>query len=538
MSAAANIRLLLWVYYRSFVNGLARGDWKSRWKNAGVFFSRLLAFAAFYLIFRYALFEGAAATGENEAGITAMVLSVMHALGALLLLGAIRFAYQVFYLSADLEWLLASPVPSSRIFIAKFLENWMYSGLIVFSFGWPIALAYGAFAGAPGAYYPVALVATALLAAYSGSIGILVCLPLMRYVTAKRFRELLLTLSMVLTIGLYLVFRLAGISEQGQASVFQPGWLPTTHLGNIVRSSAAGDWSSTLNPSIAFILPGVFIAAIAYTVSLRLYLKGLQRKGEADERIRARKGEGFIYQASSLLSADIRAVIVKDALETIRSPRQWFYLIFAIAIIALQLANPGTEGAQIAQLILILFIISIFSQELTVLGISREAEMFPMIAVGGIPAWRLYTAKWLVAFIPTALFGFLVVTAMGIMRGDNLAGVAADAGIVLVGVVPLVSYSLMMGSLFPHFKAYRTRRRISPWVLMLNMFFTMILIILVVFPLGIARGFMGKQDSPLWVSLMITSFAIAASIVITSVSFTVGSYRLRKMLKDAPVTED
>jgi len=535
MTAASNMRLLMWVYARSFINGLTHGSGKERFKNIGVLASRLFAFVAFYFFFRYLMFGGAAMTGADEREISAITSSMIHALGAFLLLGAIKFAYQVFYLSPDLEWLLSSPIPTSRIFIAKFIENWIYSGQIVFSFGWPIVIAYGAYSGASLAYYPIVILATAILAVYSGAIGVLICLPFMRYVTANRLRELLLTLSMGLSIGLYIIFRNAGLTTQGNVTEFQPWWLPTTHLGNIIESSINGEWATALLSCVVFLIPAILLAGIAYVVSLRLYLSGLQRKGEADERIRAREGEGFMYRLARLLPTDIRAMAIKDALTTIRSPRQWFYLIFAIVFIGFQFMSGESHGPGAVHLFLLLFIVSIFSQELTVLSISRESDSFPLVAVSGIPSWRVYAAKWITAFIPTIIFALTVAIVGGILREQTFINTIIDMLIVLIGVVPLISYSLMIGCLFPDFKAYRSRRRVSPWVLFMNMFFTMLLITLIIFPLYLVRSPLSDGGYPLWLNIALIAFAITISILITAISFAAGSTRLRRFLSNVPV---
>ena len=141
-NAAAGIRLIFWVQARTFINGLTRGEPRTRLKNAGILLLRVVAFSVFYLVIRFG-FLGIASQPGVDAGFSKIMLSSMsHALGAILLLGAIKYAYQVFYLSEDLEWLIASPVPTSRVFIAKFIEKWGYSGHIVFSLGWPLCLAH------------------------------------------------------------------------------------------------------------------------------------------------------------------------------------------------------------------------------------------------------------------------------------------------------------------------------------------------------------------------------------------------------------
>jgi len=533
MIAFAEIRLLLWVQFRALINGLLRGEPSSRLKNWAGSLIRLIAFGAIYVVMRYGFFELAAMPEAPKGMADLFIIFLLHMLGAILLLGAIRYAYQVFYLSDDLEWLLSSPVSSSRIFTAKFIENWMYGGQIVFTLGWPICIAYGVSVRAPFGYYPLTLAATALLAVYTGAVGVLVCLPLMRYVAAKRLRELLLTLSMGLSIGLYIILRQLGYAFGGNVLNKGPEWLPTTQLVEVVRASAMGKWDSVVLPAVIFTIPAIVLSIVAHFLSLRLYMYGLQKKGEEEERIHTARGEGWLYRASLLLPADVRAMALKDTLETIRNPRQWFYLLFAIIFLGFQVLDPIGHETGAVHIFFLVFIASIFSQELTVLGVAREAEMLSLVAASGISSWRLYLAKWMTGFVPTAIFGLIAATAMGIAKGEEMMEIAADAGMVLVGITPLVSYSLMIGSLFPNFKAYRTRQRLSPWVLLLNMFFTFILMALVLFPLTLLRQPSARAYS-VWLVGFLIVFPLGAGAMMFALSFVVGSTRLRKFLADVP----
>ncbi len=529
----AGIRLVLWAQFRSFINGLTKGSMSARLRTGGLLVLRLFAFAFIFVTMRFAFSAMSTLSGRERDLSDIIFTSLIHVLGAVLLLGAIKYAYQVFFLSDDIEWLLSTPIPPTRIFTAKFIENWSYSGQVVFSIGWPLCLAYGLYAEAPAGYYVVSLLGTAILAVYSSSLGVIICMPLMRYVKAKRLRELLLTLSMGLSVGLYIIMRQMGAAFEGATSGHSPIWLPTTQLAEVIRAAALGKWDAATLPGVAYIVPALALAAGAHILAQSLYLSGLQRKGEAEERVMKGRGEGILYRLASVLPPDMRAVVVKDALETIRSPRQWFYLVFAIIFLGFQVLDPSKGDNPMSYLFFLVFIASIFSQELTVLGVAREAEMFPVVAASGIPAWRLYMAKWVVGFIPTLVFGIAGAIIIGRFQGEAAWELIPDVGIVVVGIVALISYSVMIGCLSPNFKAYRSRRRVSPWVLILNMFFTAMLVGLILLPLGLLRQG-GAEKLPGWISAMLLAFPIIVAAVLFAVAFAIGSARLKMLLRDVP----
>ena len=122
-----------------------------------------------------------------------------------------------------------------------------------------------------------------------------------------------------------------------------------------------------------------------------------------------------------------------------------------------------------------------------------------------------------------------------LLKGEKAGMIASNVAIVFLATIPMISYSVMIGCIAPNFKSFKTRQRLSPWVLILNMVFSIVLIIIILLPLGIVR-YSEFGPLPLWAKALFIMFLIGVGVGTFALSFTIGSARLRKLLRDVPET--
>ena len=126
---------------------------------------------------------------------------------SLLIFSHIIAALSNLFASKDLELCHSMPVLPEEIFLSRFFHTFMDSSWMLIIFGLPIFLAYG-YVYRPGLEFYFSMfhlnLAMALIAA---GIGILVTMILVYIFPAQRTKDVIMLLSVVMVVGLYLMFR-------------------------------------------------------------------------------------------------------------------------------------------------------------------------------------------------------------------------------------------------------------------------------------------------------------------------------------------
>ncbi|MFW6099559.1 MAG: putative ABC transporter permease subunit, partial [Thermodesulfobacteriota bacterium] len=125
----------------------------------------------------------------------------------LLVFSNIITALSNLYLSKDLEFCHAAPVSVESLFVSRALGTFVDSSWMVMVFGLPVFMAY-AWVYRPGPLFYVTLIHMNLaLAIIASGLGILITVILVHIFPARRTKDIILLLSVLLVIALYLFFR-------------------------------------------------------------------------------------------------------------------------------------------------------------------------------------------------------------------------------------------------------------------------------------------------------------------------------------------
>jgi ABC-2 type transport system permease protein len=402
-------------------------------------------------------------------------------LGAGVTFSAITTAITTLYTSDDLNFLLAQPLASARVFAVKLFDTYLSAAGVPSLLLVAPLVALGVFFRADWWYFPLALLAAVITFVLPVGLGASIAIVLMRFSPAGRVREVATGLGVALSALLVYLIRAARPEEflrrlndqaQGDVAINQlieqfggasNPLLPSSWASNFIWSSARGDF----NNGILFLaVVAVILMVFAHWLSQKAYLEGWVR-GLESSRVRLdptkRKASGF----ETLLGrfGGVGHLVVKDARLLFRDATQWSQLLILMAlggvyVVSVQ-AVPGLDNGNQQQVILYrnaLGFLTIAFQGFVIAGVGVRMA-FPSVSLEGYGYWLLRTsplstkqivlAKFWGALPPTLILAFflgllsalslqlsMIVTLMSVVVAVSSAFVMTALGVGIGAAVP------------------------------------------------------------------------------------------------------
>lgn len=312
-------------------------------------------------------------------------------------------AISTLYLSDDLNFLLAQPIPARRVFAVKVLETFLNAALVPVFLTLPLLFTVGAYFRTSGWAYPVMVLADLLTFAAPVGLGALLAVALMRFAPVGRVREVSTALGVLLSAGLVFAIRALRPEvlvqklqhpeqvEEVLRSFSGPGspLLPPVWASQGIWQAAHGGLSPALLPlgllTAALLLGATALATRAYQEgwaraldSGRPRLDPAPRRASGLERAFGRLGVG-----GQLAFKDLRL--------TLRDPTQWSQLLVVVALAGVYLVSVKAVPIPVPQFRGILGYIQLAFQGFIVSGVAVRLA-FPVVSTEGKAYWLLRTA--------------------------------------------------------------------------------------------------------------------------------------------------
>ena len=126
---------------------------------------------------------------------------------SILIFSTVIAAISSFFMSEELQLLVASPFDLDELYYVKLCETVLTSSWMVLLFSLPVFVAYGVVFEQSAAYYAVMATCLVPFLLIASVIGIAIALCLVKSFPAQRLKDVLFLFTLFLVIGLYVLFR-------------------------------------------------------------------------------------------------------------------------------------------------------------------------------------------------------------------------------------------------------------------------------------------------------------------------------------------
>jgi ABC-2 type transport system permease protein len=437
----------------------------------GLFFWALI----FTVIFRMLLyFRGTQGIGDL---LSAKLLGLAFVTFLMILvLSNVITALSTFFLSEDLELVVAAPVEPETLYAARLVETIVDSSWMVALLAVPLLAAYGAVYAAGPVYYLLAvatMVPFLVIPAVSGSA---VTLLLVNIFPARRTRDLLALLGLFAAAGVVALFRFLRPERLMSPEEFSSlvdfvavlrtptsAWLPSEWAAGALMSYLSGffDW-----------FPFAFLwstAAACFVVGAwlhrRYYEGGFSRAQEGAERKETRHRSPIVDRLFAWARPSTRMMVTKEIRVFFRDTTQWSQLILLAVLVAVYVYNitvlPLYTGEQVSFLLINVvsflnlglagFVVAAIAARFVFPSMSIEGRMMWLMRSSPVDVGTIFWSKYWVGTLPLLLVALPLIVGTNIVL-DASRFVLVLTTVTMVGITfALTALALGFGALYPNY---------------------------------------------------------------------------------------
>jgi ABC-2 type transport system permease protein len=438
----------------------------------GTFFWGLI----FVVIFRMLLyFRGTQGIGDV---LSAKLLGLAFVTFLMILvLSNVITALSTFFLSDDLELVVAAPVDPWHVYTARLGETILDSSWMVALLAVPLLGAYGVvYAAGPG-YYLLALATVVPLLVIPAVLGSALTLVLVNIFPARRTRDLLALIGLLAAAGVVALFRFLRPERLMRPEEFRDlvdfvavlrtptsPWLPSEWAAAALMSYLNGffDWfpfAFLWSTAAALLVLGAWLHQ-------RYFLDGFSRAQEGAERREGRARGDRLERWLQPLAPSTRGVVVKEIRTFFRDTTQWSQLILLAVLVVVYVYNIGALPLYTGERVSFLLINAVSFLNLGLAGFVVAAIaarfVFPAMSVEGRMMWllrsspldirALFWSKYWVGTVPLLVVALplIVVTNVVLQASPFILTVTT---VTMVGVTfALTAMALGLGALYPNYE--------------------------------------------------------------------------------------
>ncbi len=401
---------------------------------------------------------------------------------SILLFSNIVTSLSTFFLSRDLDRLVAAPISARRFFYARLCETLIDSSWMMLLFATPAFLAYGVVHGTGPAFYVVTALTLPPFLIIPAALGVILTTVLVNVFPARRTKDILLLLSVVAVAILYLLFRLIRperlVNPQGfadftafLAAMRTPEWifLPSTWATETLFPMLG---LREGRPLFYYLLlassAGVALLASEAVVT-RLFLRGWTKAQEGRQARLTRRAfwERSLHALTAPFPLQTRVLMIKEVKTFFRDTSQWSQLILLLALVVVYVYNFSVLPLGGSPLVTFYFknVVAFLNLGLAAFVIASVAArfVFPSFSIEGraywvlkgapLPSRRIWWAKYWTGIVPLLILGELLVCVtnsyLGVMPFMMWLSAVTLGGMVFA----ICALALAVGAAYPNFDA-------------------------------------------------------------------------------------
>lgn len=438
----------------------------------GLFFWSLI----FAVIFRMLIyFRGTQGIGDI---LSAKLLGLAFVTFLMILvLSNVITALSTFFLSDDLELVVAAPVEAETVYGARLIETIIDSSWMVALLAVPLLAAYGVVYAADGWYYLLAvgtLIPFLIIPAVLGSAATLM---LVNIFPARRTRDLLALVGLFAAAGVVTLFRVLRPERLMRPEEFRDlvdfiavlrtptsPWLPSEWAADALMSYLGGffQWFP-----FAFLWSTAALCLVLGAWLHRRYFDtGFTRAQEGAERKAGRARSQLVERVFSGARPRTRSVISKEIKVFFRDTTQWSQLILLGVLVAVYVYNitvlPLYTGEQVTFLLINVvsflnlglagFVVAAIAARFVFPAMSIEGRMMWLLRSSPLDVRELFWSKYWVGTIPLLVIAIPLIVITNLVL-DASTFILVLTTLTMVGVTfALTALALGFGALYPNYE--------------------------------------------------------------------------------------
>jgi ABC-2 type transport system permease protein len=457
--------------------------------------------AVIYVVFVKALYYFSAEEMFGSIAATKLLSMILLTFMFVVIVSNIITTFSTFYLSEDLELIMAAPTSSRSIYTSRFIDTLADSAWMVLVFGFPVFLAYGRVFNAPWDFYATSFLGFLCILIITTSVGIFIVQSLVRTFPVRRLRDLFVFAGILIFIGVYLLFRMMRPEEllnpEGFASVMDylsimsessSPFLPTTWLMNALRPYITGYGFENILFFLALLVLGAISAFRLAGHNHQMthfygYSKAVESKGARLSKSRT------VSMLSSVLhrlfSRSAARLVIKETLLMARDWGRLSQLLLLLALIMVYLYNfsvlPSLETPEATMVLkstvaflnigLAGFVLSSLGVRFLFPAISAEGRAFWILKGAPVPLRRVLWVKFCFYLVPMLVLGLFLVVMTNKLLGLGAFIFAVSTITVTFLTIGITSLSIGMGVLYADFKEVDPNRAFTGFGGLLTMIY-------------------------------------------------------------------
>lgn len=473
----AGILWLIWPKLKGKINRV-RMDEARVFKALGLGFVGLFFWGfIFVIIWRMLLyFRNTQGIGDLLAG-KLLGLALLTFLGILLLSNIIT-SLSTFFLSQDLELLMASPADRVRVYGSRLAETIASSSWMVALLAVPLFLAYGFTYRADPGFYLLGLAVMAPYLVLPAVVGTAFTLVLVNVFPARRTRDLLALIGLFTAAGVVMLFRFLRPERLVRPDEFRdlvdfmailrtPSsvWLPNEWATDALMSYLNGFYDPLpflllLSTAGAFAVGGVWL-------HLRFHAAGFTRAQEGAHRREDRKRSRLLDLLFSWMTVRTRELVSKEIRVFFRDSTQWSQLILLGVLVAVYVYNiqvlPLYTGEQVSFLLINVvsflnlglagFVVAAIAARFVYPAVSLEGRMMWLLRSSPLDIRTLFWSKYWVGTVPLLVVALpLIVITNLILEVSPFIFILSTTTMVFI-TFALTALALGFGALYPNYES-------------------------------------------------------------------------------------
>lgn len=481
MGSLATISLLLSPRSTGLKNAVLRGNRRGLYGGLaiiGLLFWLGLFATMYYLVGKFLDVEGIGPFLARK-----LLEMLLASLFVMLSFSNVITALSTYFLSEDLSLVLSLPLRRVEFHYARFTDTLLQSSWMMALFGVPVFFAYGFRSHAGWSYYAALLVAVPALLVMATNLGITVSTILVNVFPARRTRELMVLLGLVMVVTLFVLLRalrperLVNAQEfdnaaqyLAQVQVPAPILFPPRWASEVISSTLLYQPFPWVEAGL-LVTGALATAAIARWTTAWGFDTGWSRSQDAREA-RFYRSSG-LDTVARLAPRAWQPVVAKELRVFLRDPAQWSQVFLLMGICGIYLVSVQTLplDAFSGPLLVFMkqamsflnvgmggFVMAAVAARFQFTAVSREGRSWWIVRGAPVNPATLLWAKGVVGAVPMLTVGLVVVIGSGLLLQASPALLLIEGLTTTFLAFGISGIALSMGALWPDFRADNAAR--------------------------------------------------------------------------------